>query len=51
MTAVQLAASAAPTFRVIIADGKFHGVEIKGRPIRRRDNTYTTPIKQVVSTD
>jgi hypothetical protein len=28
MTAVQPAASAAPTFRVIIADGKFHGVKI-----------------------
>jgi hypothetical protein len=51
MTAVQPATSAAPTFQVIIADGKFHGVEIKARPIRRRDNTYTTPIKQVVSTD
>jgi hypothetical protein len=51
MTAVQPAASAVPTFRVIITDGKLHGVEIKARPIRRRDNTYTTPIKQVVSTD
>lgn len=28
MTAVQPAASAAPSFRVIIADGKFHGVRI-----------------------
>ncbi len=28
MTAVQPAARAAPSFRVIIADGKFHGVRI-----------------------
>lgn len=28
ITAVQPAASAAPSFRVIIADGKFHGVRI-----------------------
>ena len=29
MTAVQPAARAAPSFRVIIADGKFHGVKIE----------------------
>ena len=28
MTAVQPAAKAAPSFRVIIAEGKFHGVKI-----------------------
>lgn len=28
MTVVQPAASAAPNFRVIMADGKFHGVRI-----------------------
>jgi hypothetical protein len=28
MTAVHPAASAAPSFRVIIAEGKFHGVRI-----------------------
>jgi hypothetical protein len=28
MTAVQPAASAAPNFRVIMAEGKFHGVKI-----------------------
>ena len=28
MTVVHPAASAAPTFRVIIAEGKFHGVRI-----------------------
>ena len=28
MTAVQPAARAAPSFRVIMADGKFHGVKI-----------------------
>lgn len=28
MTAVHPAARAAPSFRVIIADGKFHGVRI-----------------------
>lgn len=29
MTAVHPAASAAPSFRVIIAEGKFHGVNIE----------------------
>lgn len=38
MTAVQPAANAAPSFRVIIAEGKFHGVRI-----------LTTPCKQLVN--
>ncbi len=52
MTAVQPAARAAPSFRVIIADGKFHGVRIdlyyciNAAEMRAADvETHTTPSK------
>lgn len=56
MTAVHPAASAAPSFRVIIPEGKFHGVRIDlvlyqnvMAYVLECVSTYTTPINDSTS--
>lgn len=44
MTAVHPAASAAPNFRVIIAEGKFHGVRIDLVPCQNFRDHITEPL-------